>query len=195
MKKRKSKFKVFLSANLRVDFRERTIILDGEIDQHTANVFRKLLFKMQNDNADLITVRIIRSTGGCAISSFMINGMLRSSFAPIRCIVERYARSGAVDILQGASERIMLADATLKLHWVAIEIHKDESIDVWGASSLLTYINSVNKKAYQIISDRSGMSKKEVKLLHKACMKFALTAKAALEYGLIDEIECRKNKK
>lgn len=183
-------WRVLRDANLRVDIKGREIVLDGEINMHTAHGFADALYQMQNEDLTPIRIRIVRSTGGCAHASMMIFAMLRNSFVATIGIVEKYARSGAFTIFEGTSFRIMRAQAMIAPHWAACMFESEKWYDIVQIGVLLKYTARMNRGQYKAVSDRTGLTLAETKKLFKQTRGvFSLDAKEALKWKLIDEVE------
>lgn len=188
-KHKKSTSIVFSRANLILDTEKRTIILNGTINHYTAKIFQGALFDMQSENLEPIIVRILSSSGGCTISSLMIYSILRTCFAPTICIVEKYAHSGAIHILQGAEQRIIMENATIQLHLSEVRFGKDQGYDALQVVYLLKYMIKADNVIYKIMSECTGLSREQLKELYEICSTQELDAKTALKQSLVDKIE------
>ena len=142
---------------------------------------------MQIVNLEEITVKIKRGEGGCAISSMMIYGLLRTCFAPVKCIVENYAYSGSFLILQGAAKRVMRKGARLKFHWATAQFDDDAQRDIIEVGELFVYLTQLNERLYDVIQGRSGLPRKLVCELYKEGA--IISAPRALKLSLADKIE------
>lgn len=185
-KERKSTRRVIKGADMVVDIEKRLIIMSGSISPATGIAFQKALLKMQDENLDEITVRIRQGNGGCATTAMMIYGLLRTCFAPTRCVVEGYAYSGSLHILQGASRRIMKKKARLKFHWVNARLSSDVWYDIKEIGEIFVYLMQMNEGLYRMMAERTGLPMEDVKAFFAAGK--ILTAKQALKLSLVDKI-------
>ncbi len=183
---KRPKRKIFHSANLIVDIKRRVIVLSGNVDKATSNAFQKAIWKMQNFGSEPITVRIRRGKGGCAIACMMIHGLLRNCFAHTVCIVEDYAYSGSLHILQGAAERVMRKNARLKFHWATVQFEENVWYDIEEITSCLSYLVQMNSRLYDMMQRRTGLPIESIDNFYK--IGAIIPAQKALDLSLIDRL-------
>lgn len=194
LKKRITRLCKLGRSSVSLDLKKRLVVLNGGITHETFTAFISVIYKMQDANELPIHVKIIRSKGGNAIASMMIHAVLRNSFAPVICTVEKYAESGAVHILLGGSERIMNRRARIKFHWVDMTefICKSKKADEKTLKDLLKYVEIFNNKIYQMMRERTKLSINRIRKFHRDNKVFS--ADEALKCNIIDKLPPKKNR-
>lgn len=165
--------------------KDRIIMLDGPIDSHTASiVIAELIFLESQSEMDI--TMYINSPGGSVADGLAILDTMNYIRCDVSTIVTGTAASMASILLAGGAKgkRMALPHSTIMIHQplingglsgqcTDIKIHSDH---------LLGTRNTLE----QILADCTG---KDIETINRACERDNyLTAQAALDFGLIDEV-------
>ena len=171
--------------------KDRIIMLEGPIEEHTASVLCAQLLFLESQEAAKDIVLYINSPGGLVTAGMAIYDTMQFIKPDISTIVMGQACSMGSLLAQSGEpgKRFMLPHARHMIHQPSggasgqatdIQIHAEEIIKL---KKELTYVyekhNSKGKKYDELSNDMERD-------------KF-MTAKEALEYGLIDEIFERRD--
>ena len=163
----------------------RSIFLEGEINNDSALEFVKQLMLLVSEDASKPINVLINSPGGEINSGMLIYDAIHSSIAPIRlfCLGRAYSMAALI-FLSGTNGRYMLKNSELMLHEPLLSgrIGGNTTSIKEISDSLIKTRDKLNK----IISTHSGKSIKEVE---KATdHDHFYTAEESIEFGLCDEI-------
>lgn len=163
----------------------RSIFLEGEINNDSALEFVKQLMLLISEDASKPINVLINSPGGEINSGMLIYDAIHSSTVPIRlfCLGRAYSMAALI-FLSGTNGRYMLKNSELMLHepLLAGRIGGNTTSIKEISDSLIKTRDKLNK----IISTHSGKSIKEVE---KATdHDHFYTAEESIEFGLCDEI-------
>lgn len=163
----------------------RSIFIEGEINNESALEFVKQLMLLISEDASKPINVLINSPGGEINSGMLIYDAIHSSIAPIRlfCLGRAYSMAALI-FLSGTNGRYMLKNSELMLHEPLLSgrIGGNTTSIKEISDSLIKTRDKLNK----IISTHSGKSIKEVE---KATdHDHFYTAEESIEFGLCDEI-------
>lgn len=135
-------------------------------------------------NHDEITIRV-NSGGGSVAEAVAIYNIIKSTDAFVTIIVEGIAASAMSFILMAADKVIMGKATRLMLHKM--------SGGVWGSAKRMRdtadMMESWENDIYTLYADKTGMTEKEIQdKFFEEGKDTWLSAKEALDYGLVDEI-------
>jgi len=163
----------------------RSIFLEGEINNDSALEFVKQLMILVKEDATKPINVLINSPGGEINSGMLIYDAIHSSIAPVKlfCLGRAYSMAALI-FLSGKDGRYMLKNSELMLHepLLAGRIGGNTTSIKEISDSLIKTRNKLNK----IISTHSGKNLKEVE---KATdHDHFYTAEESIAFGLCDEI-------
>ena len=170
---------------------DRIIFLGTEIDDYTANVVQaQLLYLDSNEPGQDINI-YINSPGGSVYAGLGIYDTMQYISSDISTICTGMAASMASILLCAGT-----ADKRIALPHSRVMIHQpmQGAYGTYQASEMeisLKEIKSVQKDLYNIIAEHTGQPIK--KITKDADRDYWMTAKQALEYGMIDTILSSKN--
>jgi len=168
----------------------RTVYLgdeDGEcVNFDTARDAIKALHLLQHINSESITI-LINSFGGCWYNGMAIYDCIKQANVHIDAYVIGSAMSMGSVILQAADKRYAYPNATLMIHDGAEDLHGT-------ARTVLSWSKTIEKALENMYKIYAGRSGKTVAFWRKKCANdYIMTAREALELGLIDEIVGEQN--
>ena len=163
----------------------RSIFIEGEINNESALEFVKQLMLLISEDASKPINVLINSPGGEINSGMLIYDAIHPSIAPIKlfCLGRAYSMAALI-FLSGTNGRYMLKNSELMLHEPLLSgrIGGNTTSIKEISDSLIKTRDKLNK----IISTHSGKSIKEVE---KATdHDHFYTAEESIEFGLCDEI-------
>lgn len=160
---------------------QRIIMLEGEVNNvMNFDICNKLLY-LANQSDEPITL-YINSPGGSCDDGLAIVDVMKSINAPVIGVVKGIAMSMGAIIITACDERKAYCDSKFLIHQ---PLGSTEGQATQMAISLRS-IEHTKKRLYNIISETTGQPYDKV---FKDCERDNyLTAKEALDYGLIDEI-------
>lgn len=168
---------------------EQNIVdIDGSTDDDLAIYVREALQRLRGKGSPNISVHIT-SPGGNVNIGRHIYDMLRLYSGEKTGIVFCFANSMGAIVLQACETRhcaensfILIHNITKNSGKISIDIVNDEK----KMKKVRDDMNAMQNSLYKILSNRTGKTLAQVR---KACSKDThMTAKEALEFGLIDEI-------
>lgn len=166
---------------------EKGIIdLRGSVNEEMLNYVRECLKILESKGSPDIDVKITSPGGSCGVA-LIIWDMLRLYTGKKTGKVIGYAHSMAPVILQACDKRLCAMHARIMIH----HIYQDEvSLDILRDSkktqNILKEMEEEQGRIYRILC-RS--TKKRQAVIRKVCAERRfMTAKEALEFGLIDKI-------
>jgi ATP-dependent Clp protease protease subunit len=173
-------------------FENRILILSGEIDDYLCELLKAQMLYLEMENSNDITL-YINSGGGSVYSGLGLLDIMDYVRPDISTINTGLAASMAAIILCSGTngKRKALKRSRTMIHqplgyggWV--QQASDMEIEA-------REINELKKELYEIISDRSGQ--KYDKVYKDGDRDYWMTAKSALDYGMIDSIVTKRKKK
>lgn len=164
--------------------RNRILFLGIPIDNHVANVIVAQLLYLSNEDADAPITMYINSPGGQVYAGLAIYDTMQMISNPINTVAVGVTASfGTVLLTAGTpGQRFALPHATVHLHQplggaqgqaTDIEIQANE-------------ILRLRKQLNGILANHTGQSEERVK--EDTERDYWLTAKDAVEYGLVDKV-------
>jgi ATP-dependent Clp protease, protease subunit len=162
----------------------RIVFLQGEIHTGNANeVVMKLLY-LQSENRRKDIHFYLNSPGGDVIATLAILDTMKILSCPVATYCVGQAASGAAVLLAGGTKgkRFCLPNSRVMIHQPAGGVQGQISDIEIQANEILRYRALFN----QILGECTGKTAEQI---GKDCDRdFFLTAQAAKEYGIVDEI-------
>lgn len=166
-----------------VNFRERVIYLNDDVDEFSLGLFLKAFDEMENQKD--LPIRIeVSSYGGSVYDMLGMVDRIRSS--PCTVVTRGFGKimSAATFILAAGDERVMGKNASLMIHqssdWLKGTL-SDLKVELKHTEQLENQMN----KLYEELTEGKTKAKSFEKLCRTNCY---LTAEQTLKLGLIDEI-------
>lgn len=171
---------------IQADLLKKGIIdLQGFIDGEMANYVRTCLMILKSKGSPEVTIEIT-SDGGNVNIALDIFDMLRLYEGQKTGKVIGYARSMAVIVLQACEKRLCARHAHILIHNIKREISLDTVRSRRKMKKEIYDLEKIQSRIYSVLCFRA---KKGVAIVKKTCAKDQnITAKEALEFGLIDKI-------
>ncbi len=157
----------------------RIIAVDGVIEDQLANALQQLLLDLDNKAIDTITL-IIRSIGGNANAGLAIYDVMVYIPSPVKTIAYDYCASAAALLLSSGEKGLRYASRSCN-----IMIHKAQPAHS-GSDIAALLAQRLNKELVEILAYHTGQSIE--KLTSDLQTDYWMTAREALDYGLIDSI-------
>ena len=165
--------------------KERSLFLIGELEAEIANELVALLFWLDKQSSEEITVYINSGGGTIPDGLHALYDTFQFIKSPVRTICIGEAHSSAAILLASGSKgrRFAYPNSEIMIHTVQVS-------DVSGSQSELEEESKRTKKLnahlMEMIARHTGQSLRKVK---RDCQEDKyMTAQEALEYGIIDEI-------
>ena len=166
--------------------KERSIFICQEIDAEVAGyVVTALFYFDRQSTTDEINLYLNSCGGTVSDGFFAIYDAMMGIEAPIRTICIGHAYSAAAEILAAGTPgmRVAYPNAQIMIHDVQVS-------DVAGSKKVvekeIERMLDMNKRATELLAQHTGKSLKEIE---EDCEEdLYMTAKEALDYGIIDEI-------
>ena len=162
----------------------RIVFLQGEIHTGNANeVVMKLLY-LQSENRRKDIHFYLNSPGGDVIATLAIYDTMQMLSCPIATYCVGQAASGAAVLLAGGSKgkRYCLPNSRVMVHQPAGGVSGQISDIEIQANEILRYRDVLN----HILASHTGKTVEQI--AKDADRDFFLTAEAAKEYGLVDQL-------
>lgn len=161
--------------------KDRIVVLNGEIEDHMASAIVAQLLYLDSENNEDITM-YINSPGGIITSGFSIYDTMKYIKSKVITICIGQAASMGAFLLSSGDYRISLPNSRIMIHQ-----------PLGGASGQATDIEIQAKEILRLreilniyLSEQTGQHLKKIK--KDTDRDFFMSAKEALEYGLIDEV-------
>lgn len=165
---------------------KRILLIDGDVDEEMSESVLTRLDILRCDGSPPIEVEL-RTYGGCVFEGRHIYDALTRYAGEKTCVVTTKALSMGAIILQACDVRVGLPGSLFLIHDGSLSCKVDELLNTKKFAKLRKMLLLEQKAFDEIIALRTG---KSVKQIHAACLKDEpMTAKEALEFGLIDKIE------
>ena len=164
--------------------KERVIFLVGPINDHVANLVVAQLLFLESENPDKDIHLYINSPGGSISAGMAIYDTMQFIKPQVSTLCVGMAASMGAFLLQAGAKgkRFALPNSTVMIHQplggfqgqaTDIEIHAK-------------YILSLREQLYKLMAQHTGRNVEEI--ARDSERDNFLTAKAAVEYGLIDQV-------
>ena len=168
--------------------KERIIFLVGPIDDHMANLVVAQLLFLESENPEKDIHLYINSPGGSISAGMAIYDTMQFIKPEVSTLCIGMAASMGAFLLQAGAKdkRFALPNSTIMIHQplggfqgqaTDIEIHAK-------------YILSLRSRLYTLMSEHTGRSVEEI--ARDSERDNFLTAKEALDYGLLDQIMSKR---
>ena len=164
--------------------RERIVFLGQEVDDQIANLIVAQILYLEADDPEKDISLYINSPGGLGYAGMAIYDVIQHVRCEVSTICVGMGMSAAAMILAGgaAGKRMALPNAKIMIHQGSAGARgapRDMEIQ-------LREVLATTRRMAEIIAIHSGRSVEEVE--HDIDRDYFMTAREALEYGLIDEI-------
>lgn len=163
----------------------RTLFLKEDITKDTAAELSALLIYYDAESKSDPIALYINSNGGDVDALMNIYDVMQMVSAPIKTICIGKAYSAAAVILAAGDSRLALKNSKVMIHGVQLMfplIGEDHE----NSKNYLNFVNKLNNNMLNIIAKHTGQRLDKVK---EDCKQDTyLSAKEALNYGLIDKI-------
>ncbi|OIO31814.1 hypothetical protein AUJ44_03935 [Candidatus Nomurabacteria bacterium CG1_02_47_685] len=172
--------------------RSRIIVLNGNIDERTANYVAEALLRLKHggDEATLY----IKSSGGNVRDGLDIYDTVSMSGVPVVGVVVGSANSMASVVLQACRLRMIARHAEIVIHNSTANIRIISRMNESGTVELdqarvienIDYVLQRLRRIYTIFTQRTGRSLAEIVAAMNAERSFS--AEEAVAFGLVDEV-------
>ncbi len=169
--------------------KDRIVFVDGEINDATADLVVAQLLFLESENPDKDINMYINSPGGSVTAGLAIYDTMKYVRCPIQTICLGQAASMAAILLAGGSKgkRIALPSSRVMILQPRGGVGGQESDIAVQAKEIIR----LKELSIKYLADATGQSEKTIaKDMER---DFYMSAKDALEYGVIDQVmEARK---
>ncbi len=169
--------------------KDRIVFVDGEINDATADLVVAQLLFLESENPDKDINMYINSPGGSVTAGLAIYDTMQYVHCPIQTICLGQAASMAAILLAGGTKgkRIALPSSRVMIHQPRGGVGGQESDIAIQAKEIIR----LKQLSIQYLAKATGQSEKTIaKDMER---DFYMSAKDALEYGIIDQVmEARK---
>lgn len=164
---------------------QKVLDIFGDIDFEKALDIREKLKYLFSSGSPDITITI-SSSGGLLAYGLDIYDMIRIYPGKVKGLVIGTAKSAAALILQACDTRQCATHSEILIHSISSRINLDILESKSRFKKKILEVKSQNNAQIDILCKRTGKSKKVIKKIMREDR--ILSAKEALEFGLIDEI-------
>ena len=164
--------------------KERIIFLDGEVNDHSASLIKAQLLFLESEDPESDIYIYINSPGGSVSAGLSIYDTMQFIKPDVGTICTGMAASmGAFLLCAGApGKRIVLPNSEVMIHQ-PLGGAQGQCTEIEIAAE---HIKRTRNRLERIMAEHSGRTLEE---MHAACERDNyLTAKEALEFGLVDKI-------
>ncbi len=169
--------------------KDRIVFVDGEINDATADLVVAQLLFLESENPDKDINMYINSPGGSVTAGLAIYDTMQYVHCPIQTICLGQAASMAAILLAGGTKgkRIALPSSRVMIHQPRGGVGGQESDIAIQAKEIIR----LKQLSIEYLAKATGQSEKTIaKDIER---DFYMSAKDALEYGVIDQVmEARK---
>lgn len=164
---------------------DRTIFIEGEINQKSACDFAKYVMVLSRQNSQKPIDVLINSEGGEISSGLLIYDIIQTSTIPIRlfCLSKAYSMAALI-FASGTYGRYMLPNSTLMLHEPLL------GNLVAGSSTSLKLISdkliAIKEKINSLLAMHTGRSPEEIDEITRSDHYFS--ADESVSFGLADAV-------
>ena len=170
--------------------RDRIIFIDGEINDTSANLVVAQILFLESENPDKDISIYINSPGGSVTAGLAIYDTMQYVKCPIQTICMGQAASMGAFLLAGGSKgkRYALPSSRVMIHqpWGGVE-GQESDISIQAKE-----IGRLKELTVKHFAEHTGKSEDVVR--NDMERDFFMTAKDALEYGIIDSVMDRRKK-
>ncbi len=168
--------------------KDRIVFLGGEIDDHLANVIVAQLLFLEADDPDKDIFLYINSPGGSIVAGMAIYDTMQYIKPDVNTICVGMAASmGSILLTAGKKgKRKALPNSEVMIHQ-PLGGTRGQATDI---AIHAEHILKTKDKMNQILADRTGQDLEKIK--QDVERDYFMSAKQALDYGIIDEIIERK---
>jgi ATP-dependent Clp protease protease subunit len=164
--------------------KERVIFLVGEVNDHTANLIVAQMLFLESENPDKDIHFYINSPGGSISAGMAIYDTMQFIKPQVSTLCIGMAASMGAFLLQAGEKgkRFALPNSTVMIHQ-PLGGFRGQASDIEIHAK---YILSLRERLYNLMAQHTGRTVEEV--ARDSERDNFLTAKEAMEYGLIDQV-------
>lgn len=165
----------------------RSLIISGEINKDSADLFAREILVLDSESHDPITV-YINSPGGDVDAGFAIYDMIRFVSSPVRVVGMGLVASAAslIYLSVDLENRYALPDSTYLIHQPLSEL-KGVAVDI---SIYADKIGMLRKKLDSVIAEATGNTLEKVS--EDTERDYWMSAEEAQKYGMVGKIIKKK---
>ena len=162
-------------------FQRRTVVLTGELDDPTVNALSMALMTLDADGDDAVHLRI-DSGGGSVACALAVMDVIDLLGVPVHAVCMGQAVGPAVGVLAVCPRRILAPHARLGI--------LEPTAEFGGTAHQIEQLASAHVDQWTVFCTRLGEATGQPvdRIVEDASRGCFLTAEAALDYGLADEI-------
>ncbi len=164
--------------------KERVVFLVGEVNDHTANLIVAQMLFLESENPDKDIHFYINSPGGSISAGMAIYDTMQFIKPQVSTLCIGIAASMGAFLLQAGEKgkRFALPNSTVMIHQPLGGFHGQASdIEIHAK-----YILSLRERLYKLMAQHTGRTVDEI--ARDSERDNFLSAKEALEYGLVDQV-------
>ncbi len=164
--------------------KERVVFLVGEVNDHTANLIVAQMLFLESENPDKDIHFYINSPGGSISAGMAIYDTMQFIKPQVSTLCIGIAASMGAFLLQAGEKgkRFALPNSTVMIHQPLGGFHGQASdIEIHAK-----YILSLRERLYKLMAQHTGRTVEEI--ARDSERDNFLSAKEALEYGLVDQV-------
>lgn len=171
---------------MNVFLKERTIYINGEINQQLANEIAEEIDILDTDDDELPIKVKINSGGGDVSAGLLIYDAMNHAKAPITMLCTSLAASMAAVLLSAADKRLILPNANVMIHQAST--YQGEGYNtIFEMRDKLELLEKANRSCIKILAENTNHTEKEIEdLTFKK--DYWLSAEEAVKFGIVDEI-------
>jgi ATP-dependent Clp protease protease subunit len=164
--------------------KERVVFLVGEVNDHTANLIVAQMLFLESENPDKDIHFYINSPGGSISAGMAIYDTMQFIKPQVSTLCIGMAASMGAFLLQAGEKgkRFALPNSTVMIHQ-PLGGFRGQASDIEIHAK---YILSLRERLYALMSHHTGRTVEEI--ARDSERDNFLTAKEAMEYGLIDQV-------
>jgi len=164
--------------------KERVIFLVGEVNDHTANLIVAQMLFLESENPDKDIHFYINSPGGSISAGMAIYDTMQFIKPQVSTLCIGMAASMGAFLLQAGEKgkRFALPNSTVMIHQ-PLGGFRGQASDIEIHAK---YILSLRERLYNLMAQHTGRTVEEV--ARDSERDNFLTAKEAMEYGLVDQV-------
>ena len=167
--------------------KERIILLNGEINDTTANIWIAELLYLESVNDEDIYI-YINSPGGSIIAGLALYDTMRFIKPNVNTVCVGLAASMAAFILSSGDKRFALENSEIMIHEPSTNFGGNAS-DIFNHTK---WLERMKNKVDFILAENTNHTVNEI--IEATLRDNFMDSKRALEFGLIDEIlTCKKH--
>ena len=169
-----------------IDIVDRTIFINGEINESTVEkVYKGLTLLNSNNHGNApITIKI-NSNGGCIYSSWSIVGLIRKSKCPVYTEAYGACMSSATTIFAAGEKRTAYANTFFLFHEVSFEFGQSKASDI---RTTIKHFNDDEMAYCELLASASVKKASFWKKVIRTRADVYVKASELLKTGLVQEI-------